>query len=75
MLIKGYRPEIARGILPNDLKTELIMIANLREQRHFFSLRDEQYAHPELKRITIQLLKKLIEKIPVVFDDLEKITE
>lgn len=75
MLAKGYRPEIARGILPNDLKTELIMTANLREWRHFFSLRAEQHAHPELRRITIPLLKELIGKIPVIFDDLKKLTE
>lgn len=70
MLNEGYRPEIARGILPNDLKTELIMSANLREWRHFFKLRAESHAHPELRRITVPLLKELIEKLPAVFGDI-----
>lgn len=70
MLNEGYRPEIARGILPNDLKTELIMSANLREWRHFFRLRTESHAHPELRRVTVPLLKELSQKIPSVFDDI-----
>ena len=70
MLNEGYRPEIARGILPNDLKTELIMSANLREWRHFFKLRAESHAHPELRRVTVPLLKELIQKIPAVFSDI-----
>lgn len=67
----GCKPEIARGILPNDLKTELVMTANLREWRHFFKLRCARPAHPELRRVTIPLLFELQKLIPIVFDDIE----
>ena len=70
LLENGYKPEIARGILPLDLKTELIMTANLREWRHFLKLRCDSHAHPEMRRVTIPLLDELHELIPVVFDDI-----
>lgn len=70
LLSEVNRPEIARGVLPNDLKTELIMTANLREWRHFFKMRCDYHAHPEMRRITRPLLKYLHALIPVVFDDL-----
>ena len=70
LLENGYRPEIARGILPLDLKTELIMTANLREWRHFFRLRCDRHAHSEMRRVTIPLLKEFHALIPVVFDDI-----
>ena len=70
LLSEGNKPEIARGVLPNDLKTELIMTANLREWRHFFKMRCDYHAHPEMRRITRPLLKYLHALIPVVFDDL-----
>lgn len=70
MLAEGCRPETARGVLPLDLKTELIMTANLREWRHFFKMRAEKHAHPELRRVTVPLLKELTKKIPAVFSDI-----
>lgn len=71
-LIKvGATPEQARSILPNSIKTELVTTANLREWRHFLKLRTVQAAHPQMRELTIPLLKELKEKIPVIFDDIE----
>lgn len=70
MIAQIFKAEIARGILPNDLKTELVMTANLREWRHFFKLRCDSHAHPELRRVTIPLLEEFYRQIPVVFEDL-----
>ena len=39
MIELGATPQIARGVLPNSLKTELVVTMNLREWRHFFKLR------------------------------------
>lgn len=61
----------ARSVLPNSLKTEIIMTANLREWRHFFKLRTSAAAHPQMREITIPLLAELKEKIPGVFDDID----
>lgn len=70
-LIKnGWKPEQARMILPNSLKTEIVMTCNLREMRHIFTLRTSEKAHPEMREIMRPLLHECKEKIPVIFDDL-----
>ncbi|QOX63291.1 FAD-dependent thymidylate synthase [Anoxybacterium hadale] len=66
----GAKPEEARCVLPNSLKTEIIVSMNLREWRHFFSLRTSKRAHPQMREITIPLLEKMKELIPVVFEDI-----
>jgi thymidylate synthase (FAD) len=66
----GATPQEARSVLPNSLKTEVIMTANLREWRHFFRLRTSKAAHPQMREVTIPLLEELKTKIPVVFDNI-----
>lgn len=71
-LIKaGAKPEEARSILPNSLKTEIVVTMNLREWRHFFKLRTAPAAHPQIRQISIMLLEELKEKLPVIFGDIE----
>jgi len=72
MLDWGCTPEEARAVLPNSLKTELVMTANLREWRHFFKLRASKAAHPQMRELTVPLLSEFKEKIPVVFDDIKE---
>lgn len=67
----GRSAQEARAVLPNSLKTELIMTANLREWKHFFRLRTAPAAHPQLREVTIPLLEKFKKLIPFVFDDIE----
>lgn len=71
MLDWGCSPQEARAVLPNSLKTEIVMTANLREWRHFLKLRTSKAAHPQIREIVIPLLKELKERIPVIFDDIE----
>lgn len=63
-------PQDARSVLPNSLKTELVMTTNLREWRHFFQLRASRAAHPDMRLIARQLLELFVRNIPVVFDDI-----
>lgn len=72
LIRKGCSPQIARSVLPNSLKTEIVMTMNLREWRHFFKLRTAKDAHPQMRQIAISLLLELHERIPVVFDDIFK---
>ena len=67
----GCSPQEARAVLPNSLKTEVVMTANLREWRHFFNLRTAPAAHPQMREVTIPLLRRMQELIPVVFDDIK----
>ena len=73
MLADGATPQEARAVLPNSLKTEIVMTANLREWRHFLKLRavgTTGKPHPQMSEVAVPLLKELQEKIPVVFEDL-----
>ena len=70
-LIKaGAKPEEARSILPNSLKTEIVMTANIREWRHFFKLRCSPAAHPQMRQVACMLLRMCKEQIPILFDDI-----
>lgn len=66
----GWSPQRARSVLPNSLKTEIVMTANLREWRHVLDLRCGKAAHPDIVALMKPLLKEFYEKIPVIFDDL-----
>lgn len=66
----GWSPQKARSVLPNSLKTEIVMTANLREWRHVFNLRCSKAAHPDIVALMKPLLKEFHERIPAVFDDL-----
>ena len=66
----GAKPEEARSILPNSLKTEIVCTMNLREWPHFFRLRTAERAHPQIREISVALLDELKKRIPVIFDDI-----
>lgn len=71
LLSDGCTPQEARSVLPNSTKTEIVMTANLREWRHFLKLRTATAAHPQMRELTVPLLKELQKQIPVVFDDIQ----
>mgnify|MGYP002769126144 FL=1 len=66
----GCTPQEARAVLPNSLKTEVVMTANLREWRHFLRLRTDPAAHVQMREVAGQLLDQLRAQVPVVFDDI-----
>lgn len=70
---EGLSPQIARGVLPTSLKTELVMSCNLREWRHVFNMRAIGVAgkpHPQMTEIMIPMLYCFKNAIPIIFDDL-----
>lgn len=71
MIERKEKPQIARSILPNCLKTELVMTMNLREWRHFLTLRMSHKAHPQIRVIAGMIYKEFVGLMPVVFEDLE----
>ena len=70
MIRVNCKPQEARGVLPIDVKTEIIITANLREWRHIFKLRTSSKAHPSMQQLMRPLLHEFKEKIPVVFDNI-----
>ena len=70
LLRLGASPQQARSVLPNSLKTEVFMTANLREWRHIFSLRCAKTAHPQMQEIMLPCLADMHKLLPVIFMDL-----
>lgn len=71
LLDLGHAPQEARAVLPNSLKTEIVVTGNLREWRHFFKLRCAHSAHPQIREIAQMTLRDIRSRIPVVFDNLK----
>jgi thymidylate synthase (FAD) len=70
MLELGATPQIARSVLNNSTKTEIVITANLREWRTILKQRTAKAAHPQIRFVMIPLLAELKNLIPVVFDDI-----
>jgi thymidylate synthase (FAD) len=71
LLQYGCTAQEARAVLPNSLKTEIVMTANIREWRHFLKLRTSKAAHPQIKEVAEMLLEQLNFLLPSLFDDIE----
>jgi thymidylate synthase (FAD) len=70
LLNHGALPQEARSVLPNSLKTELVVTANVREWRHIFKLRCAPQAHPQMQQVMTPLLWFLRNHAPVLFEDI-----
>ncbi len=66
----GEKPQEARDLLQNSLKTEIVMTANFREWRHALSLRCSKAAHPQMRNLMLGVLKMMHSEVPIVFDDI-----
>ena len=71
LLKNGWTPQQARSVLPNSLKTEIVVTANFREWRHIFKLRCSQAAHPQMREVMIPLRDEFRNRIPVLFDGID----
>lgn len=70
MLSAGSSPQMARSVLPTCLKTELVMMANFREWRHFIQLRGSKAAHPQIRPVAHAIWEILVKYAPNIFEDL-----
>ena len=72
-LIKlGAKPQEARSVLPNSLKTEIVVSANFREWRHIFRLRTSTRAHPQMREVMVPLLQEVqaTPNLGLLFEDI-----
>lgn len=58
LINNGWTPQQARSILPNSLKTELVMTGFNDDWLHFFELRCAPNAHPQAKELADMLKEK-----------------
>lgn len=78
MLGYGATPEEARDVLPNSLKTEVVVTMNMREWRHFFKLRAAGVTgkpHPQMVEVALPLLRECQKLMPELFDDIQPVGE
>ncbi len=68
LLQQGARAQEARSVLPNSLKTEIVITANMREWRHIFELRCAKASHPQMRQVMLPLLAEFHSRIPVLFE-------
>lgn len=66
----GASAQQARGVLPNSLKTEIVVTCNLREWRHIFEMRCAPAAHPQMRQVVLPLLERMHERAPEIFADI-----
>lgn len=60
LINQGWKPQQARQVLPNALKTELVMTGFVSDWRHFFSLRCASNAHPQAQELAKPLHEEFI---------------
>ena len=57
-----WTPQQARAVLPNALKTELVMTGFVSDWKHFFELRCDSAAHPQARELAIPLKEEFIKR-------------
>lgn len=62
LISNGWKPQQARAVLPNSLKTELIMTGTIEQWEGFFKLRDANDAHPQARELAAPLHEEFIRR-------------
>lgn len=70
LLDSGWRPEQAREVLNNALKTELVMTTNLRNWRHVLRQRLDKRCHPQMRDLMTILMHQFMLFLPEFFRDI-----
>jgi len=69
----GESPQMARSVLPNSLKTEIIVTLSITAWRHFFYRRSSKKAHPQMRELVNPMLLEFRKNFPILFDDVGEI--
>ena len=75
LLRRGATPQEARSVLPNSLKTEIVVTMNIRNWRHLFQMRYFGVAgtpHPQMMEVAKMAFDLLCSHYPAFFEDLKK---
>lgn len=70
LLEGGWSAEKARSVLPNSLKADIVMTANIREWRHVLNLWCHKSSHRQAQEIMVPILQEFHRLMPVFFEDL-----
>lgn len=70
LIEQNVKPEAARGVLPQDTKTEIVVTANVRQWRHIFRMRLDKHAQPQMRALMEPLFRDLLNRVSFLFADL-----
>ena len=62
LITLGFKPQEARAVLPNALKTEIVVTGFIDDWKHFFELRCDSAAHPDIRKLALDLQKQFIDR-------------
>ena len=62
LITLGFKPQEARAVLPNALKTEIVVTGFIDDWKHFFELRCDNTAHPDIRKLALDLQKQFTER-------------
>lgn len=69
LLEDGVSTQIAANVLPKSTKSEIEMTARLGEWKHFFDMRADTHAHPQMREVAVPLLADCIAKDPEIYGE------
>jgi thymidylate synthase (FAD) len=73
MLEDKLTPQLARAVLPNSLKTEIVVSANMREWMHIFKMRCADNAHPDMQALMKPLYDEIMFEFPFLREGSESV--
>lgn len=62
LITLGFKPQEARAVLPNALKTEIVVTGFIDDWKHFFELRCSNAAHPDIRKLALDLQNQFIDR-------------
>ena len=62
LITLGFKPQEARAVLPNALKTEIVVTGFIDDWKHFFELRCDSAAHPDIRKLALDLQKQFTDR-------------
>lgn len=66
----GILKEDARFLLPNATQSEIVFSANFRQLRHMLLIRGAPPAQWEIRRVFVEILRRLKREVPLLVEDL-----
>ena len=70
LIKEGATAQEARSVLPNSLKTEIMVTTNIREWMHILDLRCSKASHPQMREIMLPILTEFYVRLPTLFASL-----
>lgn len=70
-MLEDFTPNEARDILPNALKTTLLVSTSFREWRSIFKLRLDKAAHYQFRELITPLFEEVKKELPCIFEDIK----